>query len=386
MKKVAIVSCYFKDNYGSLLQAYATQKILEKGFEWIQKLPEDNYAKFKKLPTDLKLCALNTISCNPNTYGEEFKKVTSQLTIAEIIENIDGMDVSNGKKTKAKACYWKIFDKLPDQAIYEKNTLITWLCSSIVNYYNQNDEKYMKLVRDLIDCFEGKYDEMVKCCWYDPSRSETISHILSKTMLSEAGKAGLQGIQLSIAESLLKVGFNNDYQKALANRTGAKAMSIISTLHDEKDIRINAIFEILKSYAPNGTLYQQCQEACNKRQHNLVYYLLFNGGVNLTTQDHKDILTLLMEYSKRSSMFGYREKFVLLLESVKCNGFTFEERLSWFTRANDMLPTVGRSDKNKGLLYSSGKHLFDDLRSHTSKSSEQQNDLIKKLKILKPKN
>ena len=29
MKKVGIVSCYFKDNYGSMLQAYATQKILE---------------------------------------------------------------------------------------------------------------------------------------------------------------------------------------------------------------------------------------------------------------------------------------------------------------------------------------------------------------------
>ena len=30
MKKVGIVSCYFKDNYGSLLQAYATKKILDK--------------------------------------------------------------------------------------------------------------------------------------------------------------------------------------------------------------------------------------------------------------------------------------------------------------------------------------------------------------------
>ena len=29
MKKTAIVSCYFKNNYGSLLQAYATQKILD---------------------------------------------------------------------------------------------------------------------------------------------------------------------------------------------------------------------------------------------------------------------------------------------------------------------------------------------------------------------
>lgn len=29
MKKVAIVSCYFKNNYGSMLQAYATQKVLD---------------------------------------------------------------------------------------------------------------------------------------------------------------------------------------------------------------------------------------------------------------------------------------------------------------------------------------------------------------------
>ncbi len=30
MKRVAIVSCYFKHNYGSMLQAYATQKVLDK--------------------------------------------------------------------------------------------------------------------------------------------------------------------------------------------------------------------------------------------------------------------------------------------------------------------------------------------------------------------
>ena len=29
MKKVGIVSCYFQENYGSMLQAYATQKILD---------------------------------------------------------------------------------------------------------------------------------------------------------------------------------------------------------------------------------------------------------------------------------------------------------------------------------------------------------------------
>ena len=28
-KKVGIVSCYFKNNYGSMLQAYATQQVLD---------------------------------------------------------------------------------------------------------------------------------------------------------------------------------------------------------------------------------------------------------------------------------------------------------------------------------------------------------------------
>ena len=28
-RKVGIVSCYFKHNYGSMLQAYATQKVLD---------------------------------------------------------------------------------------------------------------------------------------------------------------------------------------------------------------------------------------------------------------------------------------------------------------------------------------------------------------------
>lgn len=34
MKKTAIVSCYFQHNYGSMLQAYATQMVLDKlGYE-----------------------------------------------------------------------------------------------------------------------------------------------------------------------------------------------------------------------------------------------------------------------------------------------------------------------------------------------------------------
>lgn len=48
MKKTAIVSCYFKNNYGSLLQAYATQKILDDMKIENETLNIDNNIDFKK--------------------------------------------------------------------------------------------------------------------------------------------------------------------------------------------------------------------------------------------------------------------------------------------------------------------------------------------------
>ncbi|MCD7892368.1 MAG: polysaccharide pyruvyl transferase family protein [Erysipelotrichaceae bacterium] len=47
-KKVGIVSCYFKNNYGSLLQAYATQKILDDNNIPNETINIDNLEDFKK--------------------------------------------------------------------------------------------------------------------------------------------------------------------------------------------------------------------------------------------------------------------------------------------------------------------------------------------------
>lgn len=46
-KKVGIVSCYFKDNYGSMLQAYATQKILDNNDIPNETINIDNNSDFK---------------------------------------------------------------------------------------------------------------------------------------------------------------------------------------------------------------------------------------------------------------------------------------------------------------------------------------------------
>lgn len=48
MKKVGIVSCYFKNNYGSMLQAYATKKILDNNNIPNETINIDNNIDFKK--------------------------------------------------------------------------------------------------------------------------------------------------------------------------------------------------------------------------------------------------------------------------------------------------------------------------------------------------
>ena len=48
MKKVGIVSCYFKNNYGSMLQAYATKKILDNNNIPNETINIDGNIDFKK--------------------------------------------------------------------------------------------------------------------------------------------------------------------------------------------------------------------------------------------------------------------------------------------------------------------------------------------------
>ena len=48
MKKVGIVSCYFKDNYGSMLQAYATKRFLDNNDIENETIRVDSNKDFKK--------------------------------------------------------------------------------------------------------------------------------------------------------------------------------------------------------------------------------------------------------------------------------------------------------------------------------------------------
>ena len=70
MKKVGIVSCYFKDNYGSMLQAYATKKILDKN-----EIPNETI----------------NIKYNKDFKNGKRKYYLSQITIFKFIKNKFGM-------------------------------------------------------------------------------------------------------------------------------------------------------------------------------------------------------------------------------------------------------------------------------------------------------
>lgn len=70
MKKIGIVSCYFKDNYGSMLQAYATKKFLDK----------------KGIPNE----TIN-IKCNKDFKKGKRKYYLSQITNFKFIKNKLGM-------------------------------------------------------------------------------------------------------------------------------------------------------------------------------------------------------------------------------------------------------------------------------------------------------
>ena len=374
-----IISNKFSDTNGMRLNY--TRKIIKRGGQYIQNLCKNNCAKFKELPKYMKLQILEVAAFDPDTCGQAFKNSDPRSVIAEDIERTSGC---YGVQTNIdeKDYYEKIFGKKTSAARVERGEHIQQLCNKIIAHDYLNDSEYIEAVRNLINYFEGNYDEIVRCCWSRFLYLETISNILSKKMISEDGREEMNSIQLSLAESLLKLSFNDDYQKASKNiLVGVKAVRTISTLHNEENTRINAILAILKTRNPSDTLCQQCLKACINGDQDLVYYLLLHDGVDRHTNDYRDILRSLIEY--RNDLFRDRKKgFVLLLKGMECKEFHIDERYNYFALAND----INLDETSKNLLYSSSECLLEDMTSYISKYTEKQANLIKTLQTLSPQN
>ncbi len=78
-KKVGIVSCYFKDNYGSMLQAYATKKILDNNNIPNETINIDNNFDFKKGKRKYYLSQLKNFKFIKSKFGMFKLKIDKKL-------------------------------------------------------------------------------------------------------------------------------------------------------------------------------------------------------------------------------------------------------------------------------------------------------------------
>ena len=87
MKKVGIVSCYFKNNYGSMLQAYATKRILDNNNIPNETINIDNNVDFKKGKRKYYLSQLFNINFIKSKFGMIKMKLDKKI-IKDLGKNI----------------------------------------------------------------------------------------------------------------------------------------------------------------------------------------------------------------------------------------------------------------------------------------------------------
>ena len=146
MKKVAIVSCYFQHNYGSMLQAYATQEILN-----ILNIPNEtiNIDGFKKEIHDAKMCYFRGKIFSPDVIKDKWGYI--RLTIAkkmnkELAKNIairdrffDTFSKSNFNLSDIYGSLSELGQHSTDYAAFLLGSDQLWLPSNIAaNYYTLN--------------------------------------------------------------------------------------------------------------------------------------------------------------------------------------------------------------------------------------------------------
>lgn len=145
MKKVGIVSCYFKNNYGSMLQAYATKKILDNNNIPNETINIDNNVDFSKGKRKYYLSQLFNFNFIKSKFGMIKLKLDKKL-----VKNL-GQNISIREKKYNE--FRKVFNLSRSVSTYAELTKIAskeysdvivgsdqlWLPVNIVaNYYTLN--------------------------------------------------------------------------------------------------------------------------------------------------------------------------------------------------------------------------------------------------------
>ena len=173
MKKVAIVSCYFKKNYGSMLQAYATQKFLDnQGIENETINIEENI-DFKKGKSKFYKSQIFNFTFIKSKMGMVKLKLDKKIN-KKLQENLSVRDKafekfkSNFKLTKPFHTYKELTDNSNNYGSFIVGSDQLWLPVNVVadyytlNWVPENINKVSYATSFGISIIPEKYKEMYK--------------------------------------------------------------------------------------------------------------------------------------------------------------------------------------------------------------------------------
>lgn len=311
MKKTALVSCYFKNNYGSLLQAYATQKILDDMGIENETINIDNNIDFKKGKRKYYLTQIFNFTFIKSKMGMIKLKVDKKLN-KKLGRNID----IRNKKFEEFRKYYKLtepvntYKELNQKCENYENVIVgsdqLWLPVNVVSdYYTLNwvPDNVNKIsfstsfgVSSIPEKYEGLYKKFLNRINYLSTREDAGKKLIKNLTNRDAevvcdptllfNKNEWMGIQEK--EPIIKdkyilcyfLGNSIEYRKfaeRLKEKTGFK---IVSLNHCDEYVRYSDIFADETPYDVGPSeflnLIRNAEYVCTDSFHGTVFSLINN--------------------------------------------------------------------------------------------------------------
>ena len=311
MKKVGIVSCYFKNNYGSMLQAYATQKILDNYDIPNETIKVDNNVDFKKGKRKYYTTQLFNFKFIQSKFGM-IKMIVDKKRMPSLGKNI----ATRNRKYKEFRNEIRLskdsvtYDELSKMANENYSNVVVgsdqlWLPVNVVadyytlNWVHNNVNKISYSTSFGISKIPSKYDEQYK------SFLSRIDHV---SVREESGKKILDnyGIdskvvcdptillskeewdQEAVKERIIKdkyilcyfLGNNIEHRKFAEKLKKATGYKIVSLNHADEYVKYSDQFADIAPYdiGPREwiDLIKNAEYVCTDSFHGTVFSLIFN--------------------------------------------------------------------------------------------------------------
>lgn len=312
MKKVGIVSCYFKDNYGSMLQAYATKKFLDNNNVENETIKIDDNIDFKKGKKKYYLTQIFNFNFIKSKFGmikmKFDKKFNKELGKNISIRNYkykefrSSINLSESCKTYAELSI--LAENKYSNIIVGSDQL--WLPVNVVaDYYTLNwvPENINKIsystsfgVSNIPKKYKEKYKTFLKRINHLSVREESgvklineISKLNAKwvcdpTLLLTKEEWENETIRERIVEDkyilCYFLGNNIEHRKFAERLKKATGLKIVSLNHADEYVKYSDIFADIKPYdiGPREwiNLIRNAEYICTDSFHGSVFSLIFN--------------------------------------------------------------------------------------------------------------